>query len=197
MTSSKLWSPATASLFVLHTVPGKQEDVSCSAHSIAVNNDSFFKSHLLFALDRNKASCKVIITWKEIMLNWDPRVLKDCHEAGTGILWLCGRNTAKGAPGIPMRFPGNSGGGTFPSWRVLLLHEIPTPSALCSLAGRRRIQSSQGTQSWQRGQQCLLVGLDEEFRSTCFLCALGGPAIRDDSEFLNQQLGFMLIHLGA
>lgn len=76
--------PATASLFVLHTVPGKQEeDLSCSAHSIAVNNDSCCKSHLLFALDRNKASCKVIITWKEIMLNWDPRVLKDCHEAGS------------------------------------------------------------------------------------------------------------------
>lgn len=93
-----------------------------------------------------------------------------------GVPGLCGRNTAKGAPGIPMRFPGNSGGGTFPSWRILLLDEIPTLSALCFLAGRRLIQSSRGTQSWRRGQ---LDGLDEELRSMCFLCALGGPAITE------------------
>lgn len=32
-----------------------------------------------------------------------------------GVLGLCDRNTAKRAPGIPMRFLGNSGGHRFPS----------------------------------------------------------------------------------
>lgn len=97
----------------------------------------------------------------------------------TGVLGLCGRNTVQGAPAIPVRFPGSSWGGTFPSWRILLLHETSTPSALCFLAGRRWTWSSQGTQGCQRGQQCLSVGLDEEFRSMCFLCAPGGPAITE------------------
>lgn len=180
MTSSKPWSPATASLFVLDTVPGKQkEDISCSAHSIAVNNGFFFKSCLLFEVDRNKASCKVIITWKEIMLDWDPRVLNDCQEAGSWYTRAVWQKYCKRSPRILIKFPRNSGRGTFPSWCILLLHEISTLSALCFLAGRRWIQSSGGSQRWQRGQQHLSVGLDEESRSVCFLCALGGPAITE------------------
>lgn len=72
------------------------------------------------------------------------------------VLGPYGRNTAKGALSILMGFPGNSWGGAFPSWRIMLLHEIQALSALCFPAGRRWIQSSQGTQNWQSGQQSLV-----------------------------------------
>lgn len=96
-----------------------------------------------------------------------------------GVLGLCGRNTAKGAPGVPLTFPGNSWGGTLLSWCILLLFEIPAPPALCFPTGRRWVQSSLGTLSWPIRQQGFLVWLDEKFRSTCSLCALGGPAITE------------------
>lgn len=154
----------------VYTVPGKQkEPINFSAHSIAVNNDSFYKSCLLFEVDRNKASCyKVIITWKKIMLDCDSRVLNDCHKVGS-------RCTGKGAPETLWRFPGNSWGGSLSSWCILLLHEI---SALFPCR-QKMSPDSLGTQSGQIRQQNFLVWLDEELRSICFLCALRGPAIKE------------------
>lgn len=140
--------------------------------------------HLIISLyeevDRNKASCKVIKTWKEIMLDWDPRVLNDCHKVGSRCTAAVWQKYCKRSPGYSHEVSWEMyRGGTLPSWHILLLHEIPAPSALHFPAERRWIQSSRGTQSWQRRQQRLSLGLDEEFRSMCFLRALGGPAIME------------------
>lgn len=98
-------------LFVSLTVPGKQNGpIRFLAHNIAVNNDSFYRSRLLFEVDRNKANCKVIITWKEIMLDWDSRVLHDCHKVGsrcTGVVWqkYC-QSSPRNSPEVSWEFMG-------------------------------------------------------------------------------------------
>lgn len=197
MTSSKLWSSATTSLFALHTTLGKQEDIRCSAHSIAVNNDSFSKSRLLFEVDRNKASCKAIITWEENMLDWDPRVLNVCHEAGsscTGAVWqkYC-RRSSRCSHEVSWEFMERyipSVTYTAATWNTSSISPV-------SLQSEDESRAARGSRVGKGGSSVSSLGWLKNSGPCAFCVPWEFQQLQSDSKILNWWLWFILIHLGA